>query len=532
MKRLLATATTIALVAIGAVATTARAEAEQGHGQSVTYPPIKWAPCTDPNLKLHKADCGFLTVPMDYGRPGGATIQLAVSRVRHTVPDSKYQGVMLVNPGGPGGSGRALSVIGSLVPNGAGAAYDWIGFDPRGVGASKPSLSCDSTYTGYNRPQYLPNTTKLEDTWLERTKQYAAKCAKAGGALLGHLKTLDTVKDMDSLRQALGADQINYYGFSYGTYLGQVYATLHPDRVRRMVLDGNVDPNRVWYGSNLDQDFAFDRNIKIYFGWIAKYDSVYHLGKTENAVEKLFYAQQAKLATKPAGGVLGPDELTDVFLQPGYYIFGWQDVANAFSAWVNKHDPAPLKKLYDTNNPQKKGADNNYAIYLAVQCTDVRWPHNWATWQVDNWAMQRKAPFETWANAWYNAPCRDWSAAPGLPVTVSGETVPPILLLSESLDAATPFTGSLEVRKRFGRASLIEGDGGTTHAGSLFGDKCVDNSVADYLASGVLPARVKGDRADKHCSPLPQPDPTKPAAKRATPAAQTQLTLERAIAMR
>src|SRR6201999_3191302 len=116
--------------------------------------------------------------------------------------------------------------------------------------------------------------------------------------------------------------------------------------------------------------------------------------------------------------------------------------------------------------------------YLAVQCTDLRWPSSWPRWQVDNWAMQRKAPFETWANAWYNAPCRSWSARPGRPVTVSGETAPPILLLSESLDAATPFTGSLQVRKRFPKASLVEGVGGTTHAGSLFGDKCVDDTVA------------------------------------------------------
>jgi pimeloyl-ACP methyl ester carboxylesterase len=532
MKRLLATATTIALVAIGAVATTARADEEPSRARAAApldkeSGPIKWEPCTEPNLKMHKAECGFLTVPIDYRRPAGGTLQLAVSRIRHTVPDKQYQGVMLANPGGPGGAGRGLAVIGSLVPNGAGAAYDWIGFDPRGVGASKPALTCDSDYTGYDRPPYVPTSAQRETAWLNKARGYAVACAKAGGPLLGHLKTVDTVRDMDSLREALGADRINYYGFSYGTYLGQVYATMYPERVRRMVLDGNVDPTRVWYDSNLDQDYAFNRNIKIYFGWIAKYDKVYHLGRTERAVERLFYAEQAKLIAKPAGGVIGPDELTDVFLQPGYYIFGWQDVANAFSAWVNKHDPAPLKSLYDTNNPQKPGADNNYAIYLAVQCSDVKWPGAWSKWQSDNWAMHRRAPFETWANAWYNAPCREWPAAPGAPVTVNGAGAPPILLLSESLDAATPFTGSLEVRKRFPRAALVEGVGGTTHAGSLFGNKCVDDTVADYLATGVLPKRAKGDRSDKRCTPLAQPDPTKPAAKRAVPAAR--LALEQAL---
>ena len=525
MRRLLAAATTIALVAFGAVASTAHADQRRARAG---YPPIAWGPCTETSLQAHNAECGFVTVPMDYAKPDGDTIELAVSRIKHTVADRDYQGVMLVNPGGPGGAGRALSVLGSLVPDSAGAAYDWIGFDPRGVGASKPSLSCDSTYTGYRRPAYVPTSPQLEAVWLTRAQGYAAACAKAGGALLGHLKTIDTVRDVDSIRLALGADKINYYGFSYGTYIGQVYATMHPERVRRMVLDGNVDPSRVWYDSNLDQDYAFDRNIKIYFGWIARYDSVFHLGRTEREVERLYYREQAKLSAKPAAGVIGPAELTDIFLQPGYYVFGWEDVANAFTAWVRRHDPEPLKKLYDTGNPQEAGADNGYAIYLSVQCTDAQWPISWVTWAADNWAMHRRAPFETWGNAWYNAPCRDWPAQAGIPVTVSGETVPPILLLSESLDAATPFTGSLEVRKRFPRSSLIEGVGGTTHAGSLFGDTCVDDAVAGYLASGVLPKRVRGDRSDKHCSPIPQPNPVKVASKRAA-AERTRLELQRLI---
>jgi pimeloyl-ACP methyl ester carboxylesterase len=525
----------MALVAIGAVASAAHADQPR---QSAGYPPIKWGSCTDASLKARQAECGFLTVPMDYRQPDGATIQLAVSRIEHTAPAKDYQGVMLVNPGGPGGKGQGLAVIGSLVPDGVGADYDWIGFDPRGVGASKPALSCDSDYTGYNRPPYVPSTADIEQTWLARTKGYADACAKAGGALLDHLKTLDTVRDMESIRLALGAEKINFYGFSYGTYIGQVYATMHPDRVRRMVLDGNVDPTRVWYASNLDQDIAFDRNIKIYFAWLAKYDRVYHLGKTAKAVQKLYAAQQKKLSFTPAGGVLGPDELTDIFLQPGYYVFGWEDVAKAFSAWVHKHDPAPLKKLYDKDNPQTKGSDNGYAIYLGVQCSDVQWPQDWSTWSTDNWRVHRQAPFETWGNAWYNAPCRNWAGKPGIPVTISGETVPPILLISETLDAATPFSGSLEVRKRFPRAALIEGVGGTTHAGSLFGGKCIDDSVAAYLGSGVLPKRVKANRSDKRCSPLPQPDPAKPEGKQADPAQVTQqaqvtrLALQRAIAAR
>ena len=502
MRRLLAAATTIALAAVGAAATGARAD--QGHVRS-TYTPIKWGPCADANLRAHQAECGFATVPLDYAKPDGRTIELAVSRVKHTVPDAKYQGVMLVNPGGPGGKGFGLSVLGSLVPAGAGAAYDWIGFDPRGVGNSKPSLSCDSDYAGYNRPQYVPTTTAIEKVRLQRAEAYAKACAKAGGELLDHIKTLDTVRDMDLIRQMLGARQINFYGYSYGTYLGQVYATRYPDRVRRMVLDGVVNPARVWYDSNLDQDFAFDRNMRVYFAWIAKHHKVYRLGRTTREVRRRFGTEQTRLATKPAGGVIGPSELTDVFLQAGYYVFDWPKIASAFSTWVRKRDAAPLKKLYDASNPQTAAPDNNYAVYLAVQCTDAAWPASWTKWTSDNWEMHRRAPFETWANAWYNAPCRDWAGKPGVPANVSGETVPPLLLINETLDAATPYSGALEVRKRFPRSSLIEGVGGTTHAGSLFGAKCVDNAIAAYLASGALPKRLRGERSDKRCKPIEPP---------------------------
>jgi pimeloyl-ACP methyl ester carboxylesterase len=532
MRRLLATAAMFALT-LGGAAVASGAQAEPPRGNP-GYPAIIWGACETDALKARQAECGYLTVPLDYAAPAGRTIQLAVSRIKHTVPAAKYQGVMLVNPGGPGGAGLALSVLGGLVPDQAGAAYDWIGFDPRGVGASKPALSCDPKYQGYNRPAYVPSTPAIERTWLARAKGYAAACARSGGALLGHLRTTDTVRDMERLRAALGVEQINFYGFSYGTYLGQVYATQHPDRVRRMVLDGNVDPRRVWYRANLDQDAAFDRNIKIYFRWLADHDDVYHLGKSAKKVEKLFYAEQAKLARKPAAGVLGPNELTDVFLQAGYYVFGWESVATAFASWVNDRDPAALRKLFDDANTQQEGADNGYAIYLGVQCTDAPWPASWKRWQRDNWRVHKSAPFETWGNAWYNAPCRDWAARPGKPVEVDGVKSPPVLLISETLDAATPFSGSLEVRKRFPRSALIEGVGGTTHAGSLFGNACVDNTIAAYLTTGALPRRLKANRADRRCKAIAPPDPTPgtlgPAPKSTESAAvRTRLELQKLI---
>ncbi|MBA8925614.1 pimeloyl-ACP methyl ester carboxylesterase [Kutzneria viridogrisea] len=481
---------------------------------------ISWAACTDPTLAAAGAECGMLSVPVDYSHPNGKQIQLAVSRVKHKTTEDKYQGVMLTNPGGPGGSGLLLAARGNRVPNHAGDAYDWIGFDPRGVGASVPALTCDANYMDYNRPNYLPLTHQIEQTWLDRSKKYAQDCAAKNPAdLLNNMKTTDTVKDMDSIRRALGAKQLNFYGYSYGTYLGQVYGTLFPQNVRRMVLDSTVDPRNVWYQANLNQDIAFDKNLNTWFGWVAQHDDVYHLGRTQAAVKHVFDEQLLKLSFQPAGGYVGPDEFIDVFQQASYYQLRWLTLGDAFSKFVNKGDWQTLKTLFEAFGG--RGDDNGYAVYLAVQCTDVQWPTSWNQWRLDNWRTFLQGPYFTWQNAWYNAPCVYWPAKPGKPVQVDGGKVANVLMIDETLDAATPYEGSLEVRSRFPGAVLIAEPGGTSHAITPRGNACVDNRIADYLATGALPARKHGRTADLECAPLPQPVPPAPTPPAASLTAKT-----------
>jgi pimeloyl-ACP methyl ester carboxylesterase len=454
-------------------------------------------------------------VPLDYSNPGGAKIQLAVSRIKHT--SSHYQGIILTNPGGPGGSGLNLNVplIETLKQEGFNAAaddYDWIGFDPRGVGSSVPAISCIPDYFGPNRPNYIPRTKALLSFWLSNSKSYAQACESGGAAqakLLRHMTTVDTAKDMDSIRKALGQKKITYYGFSYGTYIGQVYSTLFPSHVRRLIMDSNVDPRRVWYQANLDQDIAFNRNAKIWFAWIAKYDSVYHLGTTERAVKHLFYATERELGKHPAGGQVGPDEWADIFLYAGYFQQLWLTLGQAFADWVNNHDTAAANQLVSLyQSLDAVGDDNGFAVYLGVECTDAHWPHRWSTWSRDNWRIYREAPFATWLNAWFNAPCIYWPAPSSHPVKINGSHIKSALLIDETLDAATPFTGSLEVRKLFPHSVLLAEPGGTSHADSLFGNLCVDGTIAAYLASGKLPRRNPDAPWDKTCAPLPVPVPT------------------------
>jgi pimeloyl-ACP methyl ester carboxylesterase len=462
---------------------------------------IDWHACSD--AALDRAQCATVAVPMDWSTPrDGKVVHLAISRVRHTV--TPYDGVMLVNPGGPGVSGLALSTIGAQVPGRVGDRYDWIGFDPRGVGASTPRLSCIAHYAAGPRPLFAPPTSTTISTWLRKSAAYATACGTAGGALLDHITTEDTAKDMEYLRLALAAPRISYYGYSYGTYLGQVYATLFPSKVDRMVLDSNVDPRRVWYGSNLDQDVAFQTTIQRFFAWVAKADATYHLGATTAAVEQR-YAQTAQaLASSPAGGVIGPDELADTVLEAGYVTAEYPAIAGAWAELLAGDPTRLVDEWRATDSPDD---DNGYAVYLAVECTDTSWPTSFATWQRVADRIDDTASFETWPNTWFNMPCRTWPAKPHTPVRIDGTEAPPVLLVDETLDAATPYEGSLEVRSRFPQARLLAEPGGLSHADTLSGNSCVDGTIARYLDSGALPARKAGRTADATCAPSPLPSP-------------------------
>ncbi len=463
-----------------------------------------WQRCKEPDLRQAKAQCGYLVVPLDYANPTGPTIQLAVSRVLHT--RGSYRGAAFANPGGPGGSALQYSRLGGAVPGGVGATYDWYGMDPRGVGASIPALTCDHRYSNTKHRPHQPTTTAILGYWLAKTEAYAAACGtSAAKELLPHLRTTDNVADLESLRTAIGQAQVTYYGFSYGTYIGQVWATLHPASIKAMVLDGVVNPGRVWYAANLDQDHAFGIAFRKFFTWIGRSDRVFHLGRSGRQVGQRIAKLRKQLARKPARRKVGAGELEDVLTSAGYTNQAWPYVAGALAALVNKGDARALLQLSRPDRgPQ---ADNGYAIYLATSCTDAPWPTDWNVWAADNAVADRDSPYLAWANAWFNAPCRTWPvpASPAAFAVDGAAFTGPVLLVNEQYDAATPFSGALAARSLFPTASLVEGRRGTTHASSLSGVSCVDDAIAALLEKGKLPTRRAGAGPDKKCPALAAP---------------------------
>ena len=367
---------------------------------------LRWHSCSSQLAADGVPDCTTLSVPVNYADPGGRHISLALDMIPATAPKSQQQGVMLVNPGGPGGDGLPLAagVAQGLSP-GVAASYDIVGFDPRGVGSSVPALSCDPGFFSGVRPNYVPPNAAAEQVLINRAKMYANDCEQRFGWLLPYMTTQDVARDMDTIRAAFGVSKINYYAFSYGTYIGQVYATLFPEHLRRMVLDSTVDPTGVWYANNVGQDYAFQGRMDAFFAWVAKYDGTYHLGSTAAQVQAAWYRARNRVLAHPVNGMIGADEFDDTFLQGGYLDQLWPGFAQALSSYLNSGQTGDLISQYQADGAQN---ENEFAVYNAVQCSDVNWPRNWSFWTSDTERIYRTAPFQAWDNAWFNAACAFW----------------------------------------------------------------------------------------------------------------------------
>jgi pimeloyl-ACP methyl ester carboxylesterase len=478
-----------------------------GTGSSALVPgaasALHWKSCTG---QLAGLECASLQVPLNYAVPGGRKITLALSMAPATAPVSQQQGVLLVNPGGPGepGLSTAADVAQGLSPQVA-ATYDIVGFDTRGVGSSVPALSCDPDFFRGVRPDYIPASAAAEQVLIDRAKDYAAGCEQRFGWFLPYVTSVNMARDMDQIRAAFGVSKVNYFAFSYGTYLGQVYGTLFPSRVRRMVLDSTVDPTGAWYADNISQDYAFQGRLDAFFGWVAKYDSTYHLGTTADEVQAAYSQARKRLTAHPADGLVGPDELDDTFLVSGYLNAVWPELAQALAQYVNSGNSSGLVAQYQQLGKQ---TENSFAIYNAVECNDVNWPRNWAKWQSDTEKVYATAPFQAWDNAWFNAACAFWPVkGPAAPFQVDGSKLPPLLMLQGTLDPATPYAGAQDAHRLLPSARMVVVEGGGNHGQSLEvpADTCVDDYLNAYLATGSLPE--KPGLVNATCSPTPDPTP-------------------------
>ncbi|KUO20750.1 alpha/beta hydrolase [Streptomyces dysideae] len=487
----------------GTAVATARAEAAG----------IDFGRCSKEQDTPGSLQCGTVTVPLDYAHPNGKQIKLTVSRVRATHKDpnnSKHrvprQGALVFNPGGPGASGMYFPLIG-LMPKWKrlAAAYDLVGYAPRGVGRSAP-LSCQEPKRFFKGPSQAPThpSESYKQERIAQAKAYARGCAKRSGSALRHYHSLNNARDLDVLRAALGERKLTFMGASYGTYFGALYATLFPSHVRRMVFDSavNPDPEQIWYRNNLTQSAAFEGRWADFRDWIARHDDVYGLGDTAEKVRRSYEKAAAQLSAEPAGGKVGPAQLQGTFLQAGYYDDYWPSRAEALSAYL-KGDPKPLVGLAAPVTEAAAEAENSSAVYTAVECNDASWPTDWKVWDRDNTRLARVAPFETWDNVWTNLPCAYWLAPRQqvLDVRTGAGELPPTLILAAERDAATPYDGAVELQRRLSGSVLVTERDSGTHGIAGGPNACVNGYLDAYLLEGRLPVRRAA------CAPHPEPNP-------------------------
>ncbi|UQA97273.1 alpha/beta hydrolase [Streptomyces halobius] len=457
--------------------------------------------------------CATIKVPLDYGRPDGKKSDLAISRIKTSATDERH-GVLLLNPGGPGGAGLSMPLaMASELPKSVKRQYDLVGFDPRGVGQSSP-VSCGLTdkEADWQRP-YKRNTFKKDVSW---ARTVAKKCRAKGGDKLGHLTTRNTARDMDLIRSVLGEKKISYLGYSYGTYLGAVYTQMFPQRADRFVLDSAVDPGRVWRGMIQVWAEGAEPAFTRWSEWTAQRAATYKLGDTPQEVRKTFWNLVAQADRKPIE--LDGRRLTGDDIRAGRAMFftvreAAEQVVELKKAAAGKQ-PAPTRTPRATGRPAPPSfgravpSDNSAASFWSVVCGDTRsWPRDPEQYRRD--AVRDKARYPLYGDFASNIkPCAFWANG-SEPATKVDNKVGALILQNE-WDSQTPLSSGLGLHRALKGSRMVTVDEGEGHG--IYGTKsCADKSATTYLTTGKLPAKdvtcqaSAGQAQDARRLPVPTP---------------------------
>jgi pimeloyl-ACP methyl ester carboxylesterase len=451
--------------------------------------PVAWSPCQ------HGLQCGSLTVPLDYADPAGLQITLALARHPAEDPQTRL-GSLVLNPGGPGGSGiDDLPAELAVMTPGLLERFDVVSFDPRGVDRSAP-VSCGepvATAAAGLLPDPAPASSAARQAAFANDKAYAVQCARASGLLLGFVGTIDAARDLDRIRAALGDAQLTYIGHSYGTLLGLTYAKLFPTRVRAMVLDGVNDPALPTTDMVVDQAVGFEQVLDDFFRWCTTSGSCTWRPAGDPLQALLSMADSVRAAPLPAGGgrQAGPGELYTAVLSSLYSPSGWGRLGAALAEAQRGNGAAivSMSDAYDTENgPNSVDAEN------AVSCLDHPVPTDPSVYPQLAGAAAARAPFFGPMLIWGLLQCAVWPTPPDrtpAPVTATG--APPILLVASSGDPATPHAWASAVQGELAKSVLVTWQG-VSHVAYYY-SPCVRAIDQAYLLDGTLPANgtVCGD---------------------------------------
>ena len=439
-----------------------------------------WHDCGDGH------QCGTLEVPVDHTKPDGKQLQLALVRIPATDPTSRI-GPLLVNPGGPGGSGIDLAENNLWSPT-ITRHFDIIGFDPRGVGASTP-LACNDTLEEMYSVDPDPRTPAAVAELEKVSKTFVDGCTEKYRDLLPHMGTRDVAADMDDIRVGLGVDKISYLGYSYGTSIGQVYADLFPGHIRAMVLDGVVRLGQPGIEASRDQGVAFDDVLESFFT-SCKAKAPCPFGADP---AKSFLAIEAKVRARALDTSDGGRKLTigEFHLGVGqalYAEFLWPSLVRGL-ADAAKGDGSVILDLADQYLGRKPDGtyENQSEAYFAVSCLDWSWPNEPQAYLDAGRAVAKTSPYLAEGIMTDYIRCAYWPTPPQPLTPPKAKGSPLIVVVSTTDDPATPYANGVDLAKLLPDAALIT-KVGSTHTAYGQGSSCVDDAVNAYLVSLKRPS--------------------------------------------
>lgn len=448
---------------------------------------IVWEPCEG------EFQCAKVNVPMDYANPGGDTIQIAALRAPST---GKKTGSLLVNPGGPGASGYDFvkDAAGTHFSAAVRNAYDLVGFDPRGVKRSAPvTCATDAERDAARAKIYAYETDAGLAAALADSKAIATQCASQTGPVLGHIDTASAAKDLDVLRAVVNDSKLNYLGYSYGTFLGSTYASLFPDNVGRMVLDGALDPSISNEDLTSGQARAFEKALHSYVASCQKQTKCPLGSDVDSGVQQirdLIDSIRQTPRTAKDGRLVNATQFVSGLITPLYNDQSWPALTQALEAAVSG-DVSLMLRLADIGAdraPDGSYTSNSALAFNAVNCLDYPMVSDAAGMRAEEKRLEQDSPTLGYFFAYGGTICADWpykNVRTPAAVEYSGDS--PIVVIGTTGDPATPVEWAASLRKQLGNASLLtwKGEGHTAYGRA---NSCLEDSVDNYLVSGKLPA--------------------------------------------
>jgi len=440
--------------------------------------------------------CATAKAPMNWKDPAQATIDLAL--IRHTA-SGKPLGSLLVNPGGPGASGVAFvkDSLSYAVDAKLQQHYDIVGFDPRGVGSSS-KVDCGGDAELDRFIYGIVPGTPGSDSWISAVEQengqFGQSCLDHTGALLQYVDTVSAARDLDLLRAVLGDKKLNYLGYSYGTFLGAMYADLYPKKTGRLVLDGALDPATTDFDVTLTQAKGFESAFRAYLkNCIGQKGCPFH-GTVDQAMDEthqILQQLQANPIAASDGRELGASTMFSAIILPLYNRDNWSYLDQLFTD-VRKGGTSVAFQLADSYNDRRSDgtySDNSTEAFQAINCLDYVTDSNVADMRRQAAELVQQAPVFGPVMSWGGTSCATWPFAGTRDrVAIHADGSAPILVVGTTNDPATPYVWAQNLAKELQNGHLItrKGEG---HTGYNKGNSCVDSAVDDFFVNDTVPTR-------------------------------------------